>query len=192
MPHLMMLFWTHAESFYSLYLCNLQQVVKPYNYSSSSRDHSNSFHFYQLRNVISCFPLLLGYSACLSREILVKCEKAQISAYQDMSLNSSTWFFLILSFKLKIEISSHSFSISLHTKSKNSNSLGLRKTMKSFGPYLSPILSALLHLHHFSFGLSFLKVLFNSTMETLRENNRSNCMNLNMSLNFSNAAVIPN
>lgn len=38
-------FLTHAELFHSLYLYNLLQVVKTYNYSSSSKEHSNSFYF---------------------------------------------------------------------------------------------------------------------------------------------------
>lgn len=43
-PYSMIIFLTHAESFHSLHLCNLQQVVKTYNYSSSSKEHSISLH----------------------------------------------------------------------------------------------------------------------------------------------------
>lgn len=39
------IFLTHAELFHSLYLYNLLQVVKTYNYGSSRKEHSNSFHF---------------------------------------------------------------------------------------------------------------------------------------------------
>lgn len=68
-PHSMIyIFLTQAELFHSLYLCNLLQVVKTYNYSSSSKEHSNSFHF--LPNS-KCdrfgFPWLLGYISRLSK-----------------------------------------------------------------------------------------------------------------------------
>lgn len=70
-------FLTHGTLFYSLYLCNLLQVVKTYNYSSSSKEHSHSFHF---SPDFKCnhfgFPRLLGYISCLSDELIraVQCQ----------------------------------------------------------------------------------------------------------------------
>lgn len=67
-PHSMVIFLTHAEPFHSLYLCNLQQVVKTYNYSSSSKEHSNSFHFLPHSKCdLFGFPWLLGYISCVSK-----------------------------------------------------------------------------------------------------------------------------